>query len=154
MKWLVARRPSAQPSRLTHIPKQQGIFGRFTLTTPCQGARLGRPHDGDPNGAVSAVPAPRTARAAASARSAAPRLLLSARHAASPTLAEALDHPYSLAFVCWALAYLQITRGELSHAVRLLERGVALCREWNLTYSFSAAHGAPRLRLRALGADC
>jgi len=52
-------------------------------------------------------------------------------------LAEALDHPYSLAFACWCLAYLQITRGELSHAVRLLERGVALSREWNLTF-FSA----------------
>ena len=70
-------------------------------------------------------------------------------------LAEALDHPYSLAFACWALAYLQITRGELSHAVRLLERGVALSREWNLTYLFSGAtRGHPGLRLRALGADC
>ena len=49
-------------------------------------------------------------------------------------LAEALDHPYSLAFACWALAYLQIIRGELSHAVRLLERGLALSREWNLTF--------------------
>jgi class 3 adenylate cyclase/tetratricopeptide (TPR) repeat protein len=48
-------------------------------------------------------------------------------------LAEALDHPFSLVFVCWALAYLYIARGELSHAVRLLERGVALSREWNLT---------------------
>jgi len=47
--------------------------------------------------------------------------------------AEALDHPYSLAMVCWYLAYLQITRGELSDAVRLLERGLALSREWNLT---------------------
>jgi tetratricopeptide (TPR) repeat protein len=53
-------------------------------------------------------------------------------------LAEALDHPYSLAFACWTLAYLQILRGELSHAVRLLERGLALSREWNLTY-FSVA---------------
>jgi len=49
-------------------------------------------------------------------------------------LAEALDHPYSLAFACRVLAYLQITRGELSHAVLLLERGLALSREWNLTY--------------------
>ena len=37
-----------------------------------------------------------------------------------------------------ALAYLHVARGELSHAVRLLERGVALGREWNLTYSFCA----------------
>jgi tetratricopeptide (TPR) repeat protein len=54
-------------------------------------------------------------------------------------LAEALDHPYSLAFACWVLAHLQITRGELSHAVGMLERGRALSREWNLTY-FSAGH--------------
>ena len=69
-------------------------------------------------------------------------------------LAEALDHPYSLAVVCWALAYLQITRGELSHAVGLLERGLALSREWNLTFFSVQQHGAPGLRLRALGADC
>ncbi|HUP23111.1 MAG TPA: adenylate/guanylate cyclase domain-containing protein, partial [Thermoanaerobaculia bacterium] len=54
-------------------------------------------------------------------------------------LAEALDHPYSLSNVCSNLAYLQITRGELSHAVRLLERGLALSREWNLTF-FSVFH--------------
>ena len=51
-------------------------------------------------------------------------------------IAEALDHPYSLAFTCWILAYLHLTRGELTHAVSLLERGVAVSREWNLT-SFS-----------------
>jgi tetratricopeptide (TPR) repeat protein len=49
-------------------------------------------------------------------------------------LAEAFDHPYSMAFVCWVLAHLQVTRGELSHAVRLFERGLALSREWNLTF--------------------
>jgi class 3 adenylate cyclase len=49
-------------------------------------------------------------------------------------LAEALDHPYNLAFVCWILAYLHHTRGELTHAVGLLERGLALSREWNLTF--------------------
>jgi class 3 adenylate cyclase/tetratricopeptide (TPR) repeat protein len=48
-------------------------------------------------------------------------------------LAEALDHPYSVAFVCWVLANLQIARGELSRAVGLIERGLALSREWNLT---------------------
>ena len=48
-------------------------------------------------------------------------------------LAEAFDDPYSLAFACWRLAHLQIIRGDLSHAVGLLERGVALSREWNLT---------------------
>jgi tetratricopeptide (TPR) repeat protein len=49
-------------------------------------------------------------------------------------LAEVLDHPYSLAHVCWYLAYLQITRGEFDHAVGLLERGLAVAREWNQTY--------------------
>jgi class 3 adenylate cyclase/tetratricopeptide (TPR) repeat protein len=49
-------------------------------------------------------------------------------------LAEALDHPYSLDYACWRLAQLQIARGEFSHAVGLLERGVALSREWNLTH--------------------
>ena len=49
-------------------------------------------------------------------------------------LAEALDHPYSMAFVCWVLAHLKITRGELSQAVRLFESGLALSRKWNLTF--------------------
>jgi tetratricopeptide (TPR) repeat protein len=45
-----------------------------------------------------------------------------------------LDHPYSLAAMCSVLAYLHIARGELGHAVRLLERGVALSHEWNLAF--------------------
>ena len=48
-------------------------------------------------------------------------------------LAETLDHSQSLATGCLYLADLQIARGELSHAVRLLERGLALSRELNLT---------------------
>ena len=48
-------------------------------------------------------------------------------------LAAAFDDPYSLAFACWRLAHLQIIRGDLSHAIGLLERGVALSSEWNLT---------------------
>jgi transcriptional regulator with AAA-type ATPase domain/tetratricopeptide (TPR) repeat protein len=54
-------------------------------------------------------------------------------------LAEAFDHPYSLAFGCWTFASLQIARGELSDADRLLERGLALTREWNMPY-FSVIH--------------
>ena len=54
-------------------------------------------------------------------------------------LAEALDHPYSLVYACWVLANLHIIRGELGHAVPLLERGLALAREWNLTF-FSVDH--------------
>ena len=49
-------------------------------------------------------------------------------------LAESLDQPYSLVATCWTLACLHLTRGDLSDAVRLLERGLALCREWNLTF--------------------
>jgi tetratricopeptide (TPR) repeat protein len=51
-------------------------------------------------------------------------------------LADSLDHPFSQAAACWTLAHLHIIRGELGRAVRLLERGLALSREWNLT-SFS-----------------
>jgi tetratricopeptide (TPR) repeat protein len=54
-------------------------------------------------------------------------------------LAEGLGHPYSLAFVCWILANLHNTRGEVSHAVGLLERALALSREWNLSF-FSVNH--------------
>jgi tetratricopeptide (TPR) repeat protein len=54
-------------------------------------------------------------------------------------LAEALDHPFSLASARWHLACLHVTRGEFSHAVRLLEGGLTLTREWNLTL-FSVAN--------------
>lgn len=49
-------------------------------------------------------------------------------------IAEALDHPFSLVFACLGLAYLNSLRRELSQAVRLLERAVALCRDWNITF--------------------
>ena len=47
-------------------------------------------------------------------------------------LAEVLEHPCSLTFATWVLAPLHIARGELDHAVRLVERGVTVSREWNL----------------------
>jgi class 3 adenylate cyclase/tetratricopeptide (TPR) repeat protein len=50
-------------------------------------------------------------------------------------LAEALDHPFSVANTSWHLAYLEIIRGEVGSAIRLLERGLALSREWNLTFT-------------------
>jgi class 3 adenylate cyclase/DNA-binding SARP family transcriptional activator len=49
-------------------------------------------------------------------------------------LAEALDHPYSLASVCWSLAYLRSAKGEHREAIKLLQRGMALARDWGLTY--------------------
>jgi hypothetical protein len=36
--------------------------------------------------------------------------------------------------MCWNLAHLQITRGEASRSTGLLERGLVLSRESNLTY--------------------
>src|SRR5207248_11526951 len=48
-------------------------------------------------------------------------------------IAEALDHPFSVVIGCLDLAYLKSLRGELSHAIRLLERAAAQCREWNIT---------------------
>src|SRR5262249_26888402 len=47
-------------------------------------------------------------------------------------LAEGLARPSSLTFASWALAPVHIARGELDHAARLLERGVAVSREWHL----------------------
>ncbi len=47
-------------------------------------------------------------------------------------LAEALDHPYSWVASSWGPAHLYRLRGELTYAVRLLERAMALCRDWNI----------------------
>ncbi len=44
-------------------------------------------------------------------------------------LAEALDHPYSWIAASWGPAHLYRLRGEISHAIRLLERALALCRD-------------------------
>jgi predicted ATPase len=57
-------------------------------------------------------------------------------------LAEALDHPFTRVEACLGLAYLHGVRGELSQAVRLLERVVALCREWNITIFAPSAMGS------------
>jgi tetratricopeptide (TPR) repeat protein len=48
-------------------------------------------------------------------------------------IAEALDHPFSLAEACAGLAYVHTVRGDLNPAVRPAERAVALCRDWTLT---------------------
>jgi tetratricopeptide (TPR) repeat protein len=49
-------------------------------------------------------------------------------------IAETLDQPFSLICACLGLAYVKSLRGELSQAIRLLERAVAQSREWNVTY--------------------
>jgi len=48
-------------------------------------------------------------------------------------LAEAVERPYTLVIACWALAYVYGLTGELSLAVRFLERSQAISREWDLT---------------------
>jgi class 3 adenylate cyclase/tetratricopeptide (TPR) repeat protein len=48
-------------------------------------------------------------------------------------LAERLDHPNSLGQSCVSLAHVDSVRGEWSRATPLLERALALSREWNLT---------------------
>jgi tetratricopeptide (TPR) repeat protein len=47
-------------------------------------------------------------------------------------LAEALDHPFSLIQALRGLGYLYDIEGHLDDAARVLERGVTLCREWNV----------------------
>lgn len=57
-------------------------------------------------------------------------------------LAEAVDHPYSLAIACWCLADLLATRGELRRAVVLLERGLTVARKWNLPFLVAGNSGS------------
>jgi class 3 adenylate cyclase/tetratricopeptide (TPR) repeat protein len=47
-------------------------------------------------------------------------------------LAEALDHPYSLIITCRDLASVYSLRGALAEAAHLLERALALVREWHV----------------------
>jgi len=47
-------------------------------------------------------------------------------------IAEVLDHPFSWVVASWGPANLYRIQGEFPHAVRLLERALALCREWDL----------------------
>ncbi len=54
-------------------------------------------------------------------------------------LAEARQHFASVADLCWQLAYVHFARGEIRDAISLLERGLALSREWKLSY-FAVLH--------------
>ena len=53
-----------------------------------------------------------------------------ARHAIQA--AEEVDHAYSIAVSGWGLAYAYVQRGEFDSALRLLERTLALCRDWSV----------------------
>lgn len=57
-------------------------------------------------------------------------------------LAEAVDHPYSLAIARWCLADLLASRGELNSAIALLERGLTVAREWNLPFLVAGHSGS------------
>jgi class 3 adenylate cyclase/tetratricopeptide (TPR) repeat protein len=48
-------------------------------------------------------------------------------------IAEALDHPFSIVGACLYLAYVNSVSGKFDRAARLVERAVALCREWKIT---------------------
>jgi tetratricopeptide (TPR) repeat protein len=47
-------------------------------------------------------------------------------------IAEALDHPFSLALARNQLGSVHVTRGDLEQAASWLERGLDLCRSWDL----------------------
>ncbi|MBI2468196.1 MAG: AAA family ATPase [Candidatus Rokubacteria bacterium] len=48
-------------------------------------------------------------------------------------IAEAVDHPYSLAFACWCMGHVYLVKGDFGRAIHLFERGRALSLDWNLT---------------------
>ncbi|MFZ1061256.1 MAG: adenylate/guanylate cyclase domain-containing protein [Candidatus Rokuibacteriota bacterium] len=47
-------------------------------------------------------------------------------------IAEALDHAYSLVLAYWGRGYVHLLKGELTEALRLFERALAVCRDYNL----------------------
>ena len=67
-------------------------------------------------------------------------------------LAEALDHPYSLASVCWSFSYLHSARGEPGRAIELLKRGSALAQEWGLVH-FRARYAVSLCHAYALAGE-
>jgi DNA-binding NtrC family response regulator/tetratricopeptide (TPR) repeat protein len=48
-------------------------------------------------------------------------------------LGEQRNHPVAVANICWVRAYVHLERRELGDAVSLLERGLAVSREWHLS---------------------
>jgi len=66
-------------------------------------------------------------------------------------VAEAVDHAYSVAVAHWGLAYAYVQRGELDSAIRLLERTIALCRDWNIPIMLQISAGLPGIALARSG---
>ncbi len=50
----------------------------------------------------------------------------------SARIAEAAGHPFSLTSACAGLARPQLRRGNFAAAIEALERGLAICRTWNI----------------------
>ena len=53
-------------------------------------------------------------------------------------IAEAVEHPFTLTVVLWALGRLHLLRGDWEQAITLEERGLELCRAWDIGVLFSA----------------
>jgi class 3 adenylate cyclase/tetratricopeptide (TPR) repeat protein len=56
---------------------------------------------------------------------------------AAVRIAEAADHPYSLYFGLSSLGLVHLRRGDLPRAIRVLERGLDLCRTWQFVFGIS-----------------
>ncbi len=48
-------------------------------------------------------------------------------------LAEAADHPYTLAFAYWGAGGVLLSRGDTDRATAILERGLEVCERWGIT---------------------
>jgi class 3 adenylate cyclase/tetratricopeptide (TPR) repeat protein len=48
-------------------------------------------------------------------------------------LAEAADHPYTLAFAYWGAGGVRLSRGDIDRATAILERGLEVCERWGIT---------------------
>jgi class 3 adenylate cyclase/tetratricopeptide (TPR) repeat protein len=57
-------------------------------------------------------------------------------------LAEQADHPYSLVVACWSLGSVYAVKAALTDALPVLERALALTREWRLTVLSPLVTGA------------
>jgi Tetratricopeptide repeat len=54
-------------------------------------------------------------------------------------IAEAADHPYTLYFGLFDLGRAHLRRGDLPRATRVLERGLDLCRAWQIVSRYRSS---------------
>jgi tetratricopeptide (TPR) repeat protein len=54
-------------------------------------------------------------------------------------IAEAVNHPFTLAHACTSDGYVHLMKGDLDRAVRSLDRSAELCRTWNFSIYFANA---------------